>query len=185
MRINLLPTKASRRYDTAKQEMFLLGGVIVAVGLLLGAWYMLAEWELDDWNERIKTTQATLEAQKKDVAKVQDFKKRNQDLETKLKVIAELTKRRVSPTRMLDELATVLTSQRKVWLTKIEEKGGKLVLEGGAMDPENVSEFHNALIKSTALFKNVTLAVMKKATQEGIVYHEWKITCVTTYASGA
>jgi type IV pilus assembly protein PilN len=185
MRINLLPTKAARRHDTAKQEIFVLGGVLLVIIVGLAGLYTYSSWELDDWNERIKAARATLEAQKKDVNKVQDFKKKNQDLENKLKVIAELTKKRVSPTRMLDELATILTAQRKVWLTKIDEKNGNLVLEGGAMDPENVSEFQNALIKSTGLFRGVNLTVMTKTVADGVTYHDWKIICITTYAGGA
>ena len=31
MRINLLPTKATRRHDTARQELFMLGGALLLV----------------------------------------------------------------------------------------------------------------------------------------------------------
>src|SRR5688572_18661044 len=105
MRINLLPIKASRKQDTARQELLILGGVLAAVFVGLFALQGAMVVEVDDWNERVNAAKVALEAQKKDVTRVQEFKTKAELLETKLRVIDQLKAKKVGPARMLDELA--------------------------------------------------------------------------------
>jgi type IV pilus assembly protein PilN len=184
MRINLLPIKAERKRDTARQELIVLGAVIGGLVVLLFLWSTIVGAEVSDWQEQVRSVQAALEAQKKDVRRVEDFKKKTEFLEHKKNVIQGLKDRKIGPARMLDELATILTDQKKVWLTKLEEKDGKLMLEGGAMEHENISEFQTALGKRGKLFRDIKLGVISTATRDGLTFIEWKMALSTDYTAG-
>ena len=55
---------------------------------------------------------------------------------------------------MLDELATLMP--KRLWLTKLEEKGGSLAFTGNATSIDDVSEFMTAL-KGSRHFRSVEL----------------------------
>lgn len=184
MRINLLPIKAERKRDTARQELLVLGGIIGGIVVLLFLWSTIVSSEISDWQEQVRSVQAALEAQKKDVKKVEEFKKKAEFLEHKKKVIEGLKQKKIGPAKMLDELATILTEQRKLWLTKLDEKDGVLVLEGGAMEHENISEFQTALSRRGKLFSNIKLGLVATQTKDGVSYVEWKLTLATNYTAG-
>ena len=182
MRINLLPVKAARKNVSARQELLILVGVLGIVAAALFSWYAVTEAELSSVIEKIGALKAELETVQKEVARVQEFKSKAELLERKLKVIDELKKKKIGPARMLDELATILTDAKKVWLVRLDEKDGTLTLEGGAMEQANISDFQIALGKSK-LFLNIKLNLVAAQKKGGIGYLEWKMTCRTNYTA--
>jgi type IV pilus assembly protein PilN len=184
MRINLLPIKAERKRDTARQELVILGSILGGIVVLLFLWRTITAAEISDWQEQVRSVQAALEAQKREVKRVEEFKAKTEFLDHKKTVIDGLKAKKIGPARMLDELGGILTEQKKVWLTKLDEKDGKLVLEGGAMEHENISEFQTSLAKRNKLFRDVKLGVVASATRDGVQYLEWKITLTTDYTAG-
>jgi type IV pilus assembly protein PilN len=184
MRINLLPVRAARRQVSARQEMLILGGTLLVIIAGLGAWWTVDIAKISDIEDDVNAIRIEMEAVKKDVVRVQDFKTKAELLERKLKVIEELKQKKVGPAKMLDDLASILTDERKVWLTKLEEKSGVLTLEGGAMEEQNISEFQIALAKRSKIFTEVRLSVVNAQKRNGVNYLEWKITCKANYAAG-
>ncbi len=184
MRINLLPTKAARKHDTAKQELLLtIGGLVLIIGGVY-IYHSMQTSEIEELEGRIQVVQAEIARLSKDVVRVEEFKKQAAVLESKIKVIRGLQSKRISPARLLDDLAVILTEQEKVWLTKLVENNGKLTLEGGAMEHENISEFQLALERRSSLISNVLLTGVKSADQDGKKILTWQITCNTSYRSG-
>lgn len=184
MRINLLPVRAARRQVSARQELIILSGTLAVIIAGLFAWWTVGVAKISDMQERVNTVRAEMETVKKDVARVQEFKSKAELLERKLGVIDELKKKKVGPARMLDDLAAILTDERKVWLTKLEEKDGILTIDGGAMEEQNVSEFQIALTKRSKIFSEVRLNVVTAQKKNGVAYLEWKMTCKANYAAG-
>ncbi len=184
MRINLLPLRAARRRDTARQELLTLAGVLVAVLVGLFVLSTMNASEIDDWEQQVRSAKAALAAQKKDLARVQEFKKEAELLEKRLKVIATLKNKRFGPAKMLYTLSSILTDQKKVWLTKLEEKDGRLLLEGGAMEHQDVSDFQIALSQQAPMFKNVKLTLVAAKKTDGIEHLEWKLSLSTDYSAG-
>lgn len=181
MRINLLPLRAARRQVSARQELVILGATLGVVLAVLFGWWSVQAAKIGSIEERVEALRREMESVKKDVKRVEEFKKKTELLERKLKVIDELKKKKVGPAKMLDELARVLTEQRKVWLTKVEEKDGVLVLEGGAMEEENISEFQIALGRRSKIFSEIKLSLMSAQKKGAVSYLEWKLTLKTNY----
>lgn len=184
IRINLLPVKAAHRHDTAKNELLAMAGGIAVVLVILFFWNSSLEAQIQEAQQRIKTVAKEIEQLKQDVVRVEDFKKKAEVLSAKLKAIETLKAKKVGPAKMLDDLAKILTDEKKVWLTRLSESAGFLTLEGAAMEHENISDFQLAMEKRSKFFSDVTLAFVQSTKEGGIDYLTWKITCKTTYTAG-
>jgi type IV pilus assembly protein PilN len=187
MRINLLPVRAARRQVSARQELLFLAGVLAVIIAGLFAWWTVETAKLSEMRDRVDKVRSDMESVKKEVERVQEFKTKAELLERKLGVIEDLKRKKVGPAKMLDDIASILTEERKVWLTRLDEKDGLLTLEGGAMEEENVSSFQIALGKRSKLFSDIRLTLVsakKGAEKGGVAYLEWKMTCKANYAAG-
>ncbi len=185
MRINLLPTKAARKQVSARQELLLFAGGLAITVAGLFAWWTVTLAKIEQSQERVATVQREFDQKQKETARVDDFAKKNDKLTQKLQAIQQLKNRRTGPAKLLDDLATILTEQRKIWLTRLDEREGVLTLEGGAMEHENLSEFQIALSKRSKLISNVKLSLVSTVNKDGITYLEWKLTCTTNYGAQA
>lgn len=183
-RINLLPVRAARQADLARRELGAVAGLLLAVVAGLYAWYLAGEGQIAARQANLDGLHADIARVEKVVAKVEEFKKRAATLERKLEVIEQLKRQKVGPAKMLADLATILTKQHKVWLTRIEEKDGAMTLRGGAMEQENISEFQLALESQSKFFSGITLTLVSSAKQGDATFFEWAISCQTHYAAG-
>jgi type IV pilus assembly protein PilN len=180
-RINLLPYRATQRREKAFLE---LKGIGVGGVCLLTALLAYASWEAHRGSlleARIGQTQQELGDIDKLVARVEDFKSRTATLQRKLATIDHLKKQKLGPARMLSDLADILTHEPKVWLTSVEEHGGRLALKGGAMDQGNLSHFQMALEKQSLLFNDVHLTLVNSANEGSFTYFQWTLSCRTQY----
>jgi type IV pilus assembly protein PilN len=184
LRINLLPIKAARKHDTAKQELLLFVGGTLVVTLGLYFYHGSQTDAVATLKTKIATVTKEIEQLKQDVVRVEEFKQKASTLEKKIKVIRDLQNKRIGPARMLDEIAEIMTEQEKVWLTKLSEKGGSLTLEGGAMEHENISDFQLALERRAKLITEVHLKMVTSANAKGKKHLKWTITCKATYRAG-
>lgn len=154
IRINLLPVRQTRKLEAARRELALAvaGGVVVLVGGLV-AWGALQvrEGQLADQNRGI---QAEIDRLAADVAKVDEMEKFKAELERKLDVIASLRAKKTGPVHMLDEL-TVAAPER-LQLTKLDEDGGSVKLEGVSVTNEVISQFLRSL-DASPYFESVYL----------------------------
>jgi type IV pilus assembly protein PilN len=184
LRINLLPIKAARKHDTAKHEIFLFGGglLLILVGLFAHDSYKTDK--IEDRQSKINRVRKEIAQLKQDVVRVEEFKKKTSTLESKIEVIRSLQSKRIGPSRMLDEIATILTEQEKVWLTRLAESKGALTIEGGAMEHEDISSFQLALERRAELIGNVRLTVVNASKKGRVSYLEWKMVCNTNYRAG-
>ncbi|MFC1610151.1 PilN domain-containing protein [Myxococcota bacterium] len=184
LRINLLPIKAARKHDTAKQEILVFLGGVVVIFIGLFAYHSSLKSDLTDLRQRTQNVKEEIERLKRDVVRVEEFKKKAATLEDKIQVIRGLQTKRIGPAKMLDEIATILTNQEKVWLTRLVEAKGSLTIEGAAMEHENISEFKLALERHSKLVKNVRLTMVKSVARKGAAYLEWQMVCKANYGAG-
>ncbi|MEM6731630.1 MAG: PilN domain-containing protein [Myxococcota bacterium] len=188
VRINLLPVRAAKRASSAKQELYAVAGVVFVAVAGVYLWSSSVSSDLEKTRREIAAVKRELKAIKEDRAKVDDYIKKNKTLRNKRDAIEKLQTLRTGPARMLDDLATILTSEKKVWLTELSENDGQLQLKGGAMEHVNISDFQIALKRNSTFFKNVQLVVVTKATSKqgdrSVDYLEWSITANTDYSTG-
>lgn len=180
-RINLLPTRAAARLEAAQQELLAVVGAIAFVLFALYLWHGVTQGRIEDSAIKSAALQADLSDLQQKVTRIETFKTQASALEKKLAIIDKLSRSRSGPAQVLDALAQVIDSQPKVWLTRFTEKEGQLVLEGGAIEQEDVSSFHLALSKKPQLFANVKLTLVSTNQDKEAAYLTWVISCSPIY----
>ncbi len=154
VRINLLPVRVSRKKQAGKQQLVLFG-VLLALGFVVNfMWASSRTAELARREAQVKKTKDEIAQLDRIIGEVKDIKTQQQQLREKLDVLNQLKEGRTGPVRMLDELATL--TPKRLWFTKIEEKGGAAKLTGIAASIDDVSELMAAL-KGSKHFKSVEL----------------------------
>lgn len=143
IRINLLPTKAVKKQEAGRQQLVLFAVLLIGAGVGNYYWYA----DRDAANEQLKgqVTVVNEEIRKLDqiIGEVKNIAREKQALEDKLKVLDTLKKNRTGPVKMLDALATSIP--KNVWLTKMNENGQTMNLDGSAVSNEDLAEFMKAL----------------------------------------
>jgi type IV pilus assembly protein PilN len=152
--INLLPHREAKRAADIRESVALL-----VLGLLLvGAGIFFVSTNVRNDLEQSKATIAQLEADieryKPQQELIAKFKKRKQNLQDKLDVIASLERARNGPVRVLDEIS--MRVPNRLWLTQINTRGNEIRLKGKSLDTGVVADFLRAL-NGSPYFKNVDL----------------------------
>jgi type IV pilus assembly protein PilN len=146
VRINLLPVKISKKKVAGKQQLLLFAAVLLlGVALnLVAAQSRLAV--LGGKRAKIASTNEQIKRLDKVIGEVAKFKEAKKELEAKLAILDKLKAGRSGPVKMLDSLATVIPT--RLWLKKMEEKGGTITFDGAAATIDDVSAFMKELEKS-------------------------------------
>lgn len=182
IRINLLPIRQTQKRQTVQQQ--LLVGAAVVIVTLIGCivWYAKVSSDAKELQQEIQNKTQELAQLDKIIGEVNDLVAKKKELEEKQGIIENLRKGKTGPVRALDDLSTEIPS--RVWITKLEEKGGAVEIQGKAIEPEDVSAFMKSLQKSK-YFQGVQLGFSKASTQttNGVTLYEFKITCVVNYSA--
>ena len=181
IRINLLPVKQAAQAERQRQEVtrfVLVLGLLAALavfGRLNQARQLSA---LDSEIGEVERSVAALEKQVKDV---QDLEQKQKALDAKLKVIADLGRKRVGPVGVLNDLG--VSTPDRVWLTDFTEAGGAATITGNALDNQIVAEFLRNLSKS-AYFTTVDLVeTQQDQAPGGITLRKFIIKATINYAA--
>jgi type IV pilus assembly protein PilN len=181
IRINLLPVRQTKKRETVQQQLLAFAGVLIATIIGCIVWTAYNSNVKSDREAQIADKRKELAQLDKIIGEVNEFTTKKKELEEKLQIIEALKKGKTGPVRALDDLATEIPN--RVWLTKLDDKGGSVTLEGKAIDHEDVSAFMKALQKSK-YFSNIVLGYSKEQkTQGGSRLYDFKITCTVNYAA--
>ena len=112
---------------------------------------------------------AALESRAKEVTELQ---KNIGELKQKVKVIDDLSKKKVGPVRVMESLSGA--TPVRLWLTEFKENAGNLSLNGMAVDNQTVADFLKAL-SSTAYFKDVELVETSQAEQDKLLLKKFSL----------
>jgi type IV pilus assembly protein PilN len=185
IRINLLPVRVSRKKTEGKQQLVLFALLIVGgyVGNFL--WASSRAADLRAREAKVRTTKEEIAQLDRIIGEVKNIKDQQAALREKLDILTQLKANRSGPVKVLDALASL--TPKRLWLTKLEEKGGTLTFVGGAATIDDVSELMTAL-KGNPHFGAVEL---KKTAAETVKvgrpvdYVEFTPTARVNYAPGA
>jgi type IV pilus assembly protein PilN len=157
IRINLIPVEEKKRVKG-------LGEFIIGVFILLAVLLLLVSANLIQ-NKRIADVHHKITGVKKQIAKledvkkkVEDFKTKNKELEERIKAIAILEENRTGPLFIMDSLAAAMPD--RAWIDKFSEKANIAQMDGMAWDEITVADFMKKL-QSSPYFQNVELKVIK------------------------
>jgi type IV pilus assembly protein PilN len=179
IRINLLPVRVSKKKTLGKQQLVLFALVIVAgfVGNFL--WASSRAGELSSREAKVKSLKDEIAQLDRIIGEVKNIKDQQAALREKLDVLQQLKANRSGPVRILDALASV--TPKRLWLTKMEEKGGAVTYTGSASTIDDVSEFMTAL-KQDPHFGGVELSKTSAMTSGGYEYVDFTLTASLSYA---
>ncbi len=161
IRINLLPTRQAKKKDIGLKQLTLLGLLVVIALMGNYFWNTSVQETLDGKRGQVSKLQADIAQLDRIIGEVEQIAKQKEALEKKLKVLDDLRKGRSGPVKMLDNLATLMPE--RVWIVSIEEKGGSMVIKGGAVTNEDLADLIRAL--KTSPYFSKTEPTLKSSTQ--------------------
>ena len=162
--INLLPTRELKRQAALRRQLYLAGGILVTVLLVIGMLWREDVRAVAQLEAEQKVLRAELERLKKIVEEVTIFEKRQKLLGTRLETIQQLRHDQTGAVRMLDELGHSLPEH--AWLEAIEEKAGMYQASGYALTNFAVADLLKNLQRSKE-FGSVDLVSSELAVIEG------------------
>jgi len=165
IRINLLPYRAARKKENVRFQVSVFIGTLVLLGLLIF-------WYSSHLSGRINNLQADIKDTRAQVAKYQainkeiaEIKKKLEVVTRKIEVIESLERDRKAPVQSLDSLYLLLVEKR-MWYTRIEEKGTRFSISGIAIDNQTVADYMTRLEKSER-FQQIQLSSIKQTSVSG------------------
>jgi type IV pilus assembly protein PilN len=181
IRINLLPVRVSKKKEAGKQQLllFALVGILVIIG---NFWWSKSRGDdLAARLQKLRRTKDEIAQLERIIGEVKNIKAQQAELRDKLAVLDKLRAGRQGPVRMLDELATIVP--KKLWLRKMEEKGGSVAFEGTASNIDDVSAFMSALRRSR-YFTAVELKKTTARSEKQLRLVDFTVTAAANYAPG-
>jgi type IV pilus assembly protein PilN len=174
IKINLLLARKEKKKGGIKKEFIVL---ILSVVVLLAV-FIFIQWGL---NKKLEDTLAQNAQKREEIAKyksltteVEKKKQEQKMLQNRLDVINSLRKDKARAAMVLDELST--DKPEKLQLESLKKEGGKLGIEGVALDDETIANFMTNLRKSK-LFKNVDLIVSEQIERSKMKVRKFVLSC--------
>jgi type IV pilus assembly protein PilN len=176
IRINLLPFRAARKKENIRRQasIFMLS---LAFLLIIFFYYNFSLGnKVDGLNANIKHTETELAKYTKINKEIAQIKKKLNNLKKKMAVMKTLEANRFEPTRLLDIMTQVVVPKR-MWFTHLESKGGKVKINGIALDNKTVADFMVRL-EDCGLFKEVDLNTLKRKKARAADLKSFTISCI-------
>ncbi len=176
--INLLPVREIKQRIKSKQQIFT---IVVAFVFLLAGLGAFAVLQANTITER-KDTLGDLKKEKQRYAKIlkeiKQYEKDRNVLENRINVINKLKKSSSLTVHALDEVARITPSKR-MWLTSLNQNGGKLSISGMALDNRTIAKYMDEL-KVSKYITNVRLASSSLKGYAGRNLKAFSISCSLT-----
>ena len=181
IRINLLPVRISKRKEAGRKQL-LLAALAAVLVLIFNFWWSLGRArELARAEEKLKRTKGEIAQLEKIIGEVKNIKAEQAAVKDKLAVLEKLKAGRQGPVRMLDAFFGVIF--KRLWLRRMEERGGAITFEGTAGTIDDVSAFLSGLKKSP-YFSNPELKKTTAKDDKKYKLVEFTITAGVNYTPG-
>ncbi len=166
-RINLLPWRETRRQQRRK-DFLTAGGVALGVTLGLAVVvHLFVEAMIDAQVTRNRFLEKEIAELDLQIKEIQDLERTKEDLLARMDIIQRLQKSRPEIVRLFDELVTAIPEG--LYLTKIEQRGRSVVLEGRAQSNARVSALMSNVERSDWISKpRLMLIENKDKTETGL-----------------
>ena len=182
IKINLLPVRATKKKETARQQIsiFLLSVVVVLV-IALGI-YSITLAKISTAKDEISKSEQEIKRLKEKIGEIDNIKKFQAEVKKKLDILAQLRTNKKGPATRLAKLSDAVPE--KLWLTKFVESGDKVSLAGVAFNEEIIAAFMRNL-QASGEFTNVELLVSEQTEISGMKAKKFDISCALKPTKGA
>lgn len=154
IRINLLsegrrPTAVRRTRGPSLAErdwtnIALLAAIVLGILVTAGYWFVLDRREAAI-REEVAQAEAEVERLRPIIEEVEEFKRKQADLERKIEVITNLKNQQTGPVRVMDAVSRALPEL--LWLDQMQVSANQIQLSGRAFNVNAVSNFIENLDK--------------------------------------
>lgn len=176
IRINLLAEgkrpAAVRRTKVAGEPaaardwgLWILLAAVVAGAAAFGGWWWLLGGERDANAVAIRDAEAEVRKLDAIIKEVEDYKRKQAELERKIGVIKQLQANQKGPVQVMDQVSRALPEL--LWLDRMSMTGGKVTLVGRAFNSNAVANFMDNLDK----VKEFQEPILQDMTEQGPVYN--------------
>lgn len=174
IRINLLPVRATKKKESARQQIsiFLIaitGVLVIALGI-----YSVTLAKISAANEEIGKSEQEIKRLKEKIGEINNIKKFQLEVKKKLDILNQLRRDKAGPATRLAKLSDAVPE--KLWLTKYTENGGNISLGGVAFNEDLIAEFMRNL-QASGEFINVDLGVSEQIDISGMKAKRFDISC--------
>ncbi len=181
IRINLLPVRVSKKKVAGRQQILLLGLVVILAIVANWVWSSSRAGDLASRESKLRRTRDEIAQLDRIIGEVKDIKAQQAALKEKLDTLEKLKAGRAGPVKLLDTLAQVLPPRLEI--RKMEEKGGAVTFDGSGATIDDVSAFMTAL-KQTPFFSKVELKKTTAVTRAGLRIVDFTVTAQANYTPG-
>lgn len=176
IQINLLPVKARKRRETAKQFFSLYLLSILLAFLVMGYMWYSKNNDIASFNNRLGQLQQEVNQYAKFEAMLQEMNKKKELIDKKRNVILDLQKDRDAIVRIL-ALLSVQVPPEKLWFERLAQTGNSVTLDGVALSNEAIVEFMRSLESSPYIQKgSVNLTHSRQTTMSNKKLREFQVT---------
>jgi type IV pilus assembly protein PilN len=168
----LLPVRAAKRKETARQQIIISLGTIAILLLLTFLVYSYLLVKISSTKEEITRSEQEIVELKAKIDKIKDIEKLKADVQKKLDVLSRLRKEKTGPVQRLQTLSQSV--QEKLWLTSYSESGSQITITGIAFNEELIASFMKSIEASTD-FEKVELIVSEQAEIAGMKLKKFEL----------
>ncbi|MHC1698467.1 MAG: PilN domain-containing protein [Geobacteraceae bacterium] len=165
IKINLLPVRAAKRKETARQQAIIVAGTLVLVLLLaLGAYsYLLIR--ISSTKDEISKAEQELAELKAQIGKINELEKLKAEVAKKLDILNQLRREKTGPVNRLKTISQAVPE--RLWITGYSESGTSVTLSGVAFSEELIADFMRSIEQSPD-FATVELIVSEQVVMSGM-----------------
>lgn len=175
IRINLLPFRASKKKETASQQLFIIGVVVLIALTVIGGVYYVTLGKISTTKQEITSSEEELASLKKKLGEIENLKKLQAEVQRKLDILNQLRKGKTGPAIRLARMSDIVPE--KMWLTRYQESGLSVSISGLAYNEELIAEFMRS-IQASQEFGKVELQVSEQQEVGGVKLKKFDLTCV-------
>lgn len=174
IKINLLPVRAAKKKESARQQIAILFFAIAFVIALAAGIYFVTNAKINAAKEEISKSEQEIKRLKEKIGQIDNLKKLQAEVKKKLDILNQLRRDKTGPATRLAKLSDAVPE--KLWLTKYVENGTSVSLSGIAYNEEFIAEFMKKL-QASGEFANVELGVSQQINIGAVKAKRFDITC--------
>jgi len=181
IRINLLGRprpKVKRRVPIAGTLQLALFVIPIVLALVaLGYHYSLISSELENYERDIAQQQAVKQRLAQLEKEIREFQQKQEALQRRINVIEELRRGQKGPVALLEAIGETVNRAETLWLTRLEEKGTTITLEGMAGSINAVANLITEL-RTSGYFRNIEIKEAVQSTETpGVENYRFSLSC--------
>lgn len=172
IKINLLPIRASKRKESARQQLLiLLVSLFAVIGIALAAYSFLLI-KVGSTNADIARSEKEIQELKAKIGKIKDLEKLKADVQKKLDVLNDLRRGKSGPVHRLSTLSSATPD--KLWLTGYVESATGIKVTGVAFTEELIATFMRSL-EASEDFTTIELVVSEQVEMAGMKLKKFEL----------